>query len=144
MAEYFHHDGKRYHLIPGIIDRRPFVGTVKILLRPYLQVQRPGLVHCVFHLVDMPVRAEKGRIADSHVCPYPFDFLCIPQRECIVVAVRHQDTVLSDGVEIVPRHLDGSLPVASVMIVPVLLGHQGRNAEAQERNRGCRCRISLP
>ena len=43
----------------------------------------------------MPVCSKKRSIADTHVRAHILYLLGIPERECIIVSVGHEDTVLS-------------------------------------------------
>ena len=96
-----------------------------------------GLVAGPLHLVDVPVGAQQGGIDHADIRAEALDFLRIPEREGIVVAMRDQHAVRADGIQVVLRHLRGGVAVGAVVVVPVLLRHQGGNAEAKEgRARG--------
>ena len=115
-----------------VLDRHPLVGPVEVLLLAYRQIQRRGIVDGVPHLVDVPVCSQKGGVAYSHIVPETLDLLGVPEREGVVVAVGNEQTIPLHGVEIVLGNFDGGVAVASVVVVPVLLGHQRRH----EKTRG--------
>jgi len=95
MFEDTHNIRNGYDRITDVIYEHQFVGTVEILVHADSQRQRSGFVACILHLVYMPVRPEQGSVAYSDISPDFLHFLCIPQRECIVVAVGDEDTLLS-------------------------------------------------
>ena len=130
MLEDRHDVRDRKDLVTGVVDIHGVVGTVQILALRNGQRQRLGVVDGEFHLSDVPVGAEQGRIDDADVRTDGFDLLGIPERESIVVAVGDQHAVGTDGFEVVAGHLDGGAAVAAVVVVPVFGRHQGRDEEA--------------
>ena len=129
MAEHAHHIRKKHCSVAGVIYIYVFICTIEILARSYSKVKRSGLVDGILHLIDMPVRSEQRSIADTHVRTNILHLLGIPQREGVVVAMSYKDSVFSDRVEVVLRHLDCCVTVASVVVVPVLGSHQRRHAQ---------------
>ena len=95
MLEDAHHVRKQKCGVARVIYIYEFVGSVQILLLSHGQVEWLRFVHGPFHLVDVPVGSEEGSVGYSYVCPYFLDFLSIPQRECIIVSMCHQDSVRS-------------------------------------------------
>ena len=119
------------------------VRSIKILTGADGKIQRSGLVHRPFHLIDMPVCAKERRICNTHVRTHTFHLLRIPEREGIVVTMGYQDTVRAYGVEIVLRHLDCSITVASVMVIPVFRRHESRNSKEEDSNGSGNCCLAL-
>ena len=89
--------------------------------------QRVGLVCFSLHLVDIPVGVEQHKIADSHVSPYTFNLLVVPERESIVIAVGEQNSVLFGRVEVVCCNIAGKISARTIVVVPVLLRHYRRH-----------------
>ena len=136
MLEQGHHVPYVHHLVPGVIDRNHIVGAVEVLLWTHGEREGSGLVHCPLHLVNVPVGAEQGSVADTHVRAHFLHFLGIPGREGVVVAVGDEYAVLSHGLQVVVRHLDCGFPVGAVVVVPVLAGHQHGHSEAEKGSDG--------
>ena len=91
----------------------------------------------------MPVCSEKGCVDYTQVRTDILHLLGIPERECIVVAMCHEDTVRTYRVQIVLRHLHRSVTVASVMVIPVLRGHERRYSEEGHGYSRGNCSLAL-
>ena len=138
IAEQLHHIGDGHLLLAGVNNRHIFVGAVEVLLRTHAQGQRGALVAGPFHLVDVPVGAQQGGVADTHVGAHILDFLRIPHREGIVVAVSYEYAVRAYGVQIIAGHFDRGAAAGAVVVVPVLGRHKSGHAQARTRKQGCR------
>ena len=119
MAEYPHHIRQRNDGVHPVLDEYVLVSTIQILARTDLKVKRRRLVHGILHLVDVPVCAEERSVDDAHIRTDILDLLGIPEREGVIVAMCHKNAVLSHRVEIVLRHLNRCISVASVVVIPV-------------------------
>ena len=106
MLEEGHHVADRHCHAAAVIDRHILVGAVKVLAVRHAERQRCGFVYGPLHLVDVPVGAEQRGVHYPDVGPDTFNFLGVPEREGVVVAVGHDDAVLPDGVEVVACQLD--------------------------------------
>ena len=84
----------------------------------------------------MPVCTEKGSVAYSHVIPDTLDFLGIPEREGVIVAMSDKNTIRTDRVQVVPRDLYRGTTVASVVVIPLLGAHEGRDTKATGSDNG--------
>ena len=136
MAEDAHHVRKRNYCIARVIYIYELVCSVEVLSRTDGEVERGRFVHRPFHLVYVPVCTEERCVCYADVRPYVLHLLGVPQRECVVVSVRHEYTVFADRIQIVSCHLDSSISVASVMVVPVFSCHEGRYSEGEDRYSG--------
>ena len=83
----------------------------------------------------MPVSTEERSVHDADIRTDIFDLLGIPERESIIVTMSDEDALLAHRIQIVSRHLDRGTTVASVVVVPVLLRHEGRHEKASQ----CQC-----
>ena len=70
---------------------------------------------------------NKTNGSDSgYISAESFYFLNIPERECIIVSMCDKNTVFSNPAEVVEGKFACRVSVASVMVIPVLCGHQCR------------------
>ncbi len=86
----------------------------------------------------MPVSTKERSIHNTHVSTDALNFLGIPQREGVIVAMSHENTVLADGIQVILSHLDCSIAVAAVVVIPVLRSHQDRHSKEKNGNHSCR------
>ena len=133
VLEDGHDVGNRQGLLAGIVDGNVFVGAVQILLRTHGQVQRSRFVHGVFHLVDVPVGSQQGRVDNPHIRTDVFHLLRVPEREGIVIAVGDEDAVFPDRFQVVAGEFHRGVAVAAVVIVPVFGRHDGGRSQAAQR-----------
>jgi hypothetical protein len=100
--------GKRHlerwtcRLFPDLIpvDRRAFRGVV-------------SLDRSANHLAHEPVGLEISTYRDSNVTSNAVDFLCVPERESVIVSVGDNDCVRLERIEVIPGPLIGELVAGS-------------------------------
>ncbi len=101
----------------------------------------------VAHLVCVPVGGQVAEVDYPHIGALALDFLCIPQREGVVVAVCEYYGVLVERVEVVHAQVACQVASGAVMVVPCLRHHLQRHGYADEHGHGCgglcRCGLSV-
>ena len=94
-----------------------------------------GVVALQFHLVYVPVGAQVAHVHHADVGAHPFDFLCVPQREGVVVSVVHDDRVGQGRFQVIHPEVAGYETPGAVVVVPVFSAQQGRYDCADQRCR---------
>ena len=97
------------------------------------------LVGFPFHLIDVPAGIEQRKVADAHVGAVAFHLLGVPEWEGVVVAHRKDDGVRGAGVEVGFRCRQGGIAVGTVVVIPVLAGHQAGNQPGANEGDEDRC-----
>ena len=81
------------------------------------------------HLLDVPIRIAQGEVHHADVLTNTSHFLCKPQREGVVIAVREEDGIRAAAVEEVVGIIPGNPEAGTVMFLVV------RNARDKKRNK---------
>ena len=68
-------------------------------------------------------------VQNSHIGSYSLNFLCIPQREGVIVSESYQNCIWFATFKVVSCKLPCHISAASVVVVPLLTSHQHRYCE---------------
>ena len=82
----------------------------------------------VSHLFDVPFGIKQAQVYYPNIGPHAFNFLDIPERKGIVIAIGKQKRILFHGIEQVIGIIAGHIPIASVVAWIVLISHPKRNS----------------
>ena len=87
--------------------------------------QAGRVVGWTLHLVNIPVGGQIAQVAHTCIAPHALDFLVVPKRECVVVAVGKDNGIafILQGHEIVLPKIAASITSAAVVVIPCLAGH---------------------
>ena len=99
-----------------------------------LHWQRSRFVGRTAHLCHIPVGGEIRHVDHSDVGAVAFHFLCIPEREGVVVAGGEDDAVFVYARQVVHAEVAAGIASAAVVVVPCLAYHLERNEYAE-----CHC-----
>ena len=91
--------------------------------------------------VDIPFGCIVREVYHLYISAVPFNFLSIPQREGIVVAVGEYDSVVVDRRQVVHAEVAGGVSSGTVVVVPGLRHHLQWHQQAYQHSRQHPCPV---
>src|SRR5574344_255434 len=115
----------------GNVSHIQFAQHIVLLLQR--QRQRLRFVSILLHLADIPPHLQIAEVGHTVIVADSLHLLIVPEREDIVITIGYDDRIRRKRQKIIGTEVDASVTARTVVVVPVLRRHKGRDAQTEQR-----------